>query len=166
MRQIVKNLKGKHLSSGYRAISFPLLIFLLVLSSGCRTEPVFKINNHPIATVGGKPMSIEVIEDGIIQAGNRLGWRMNRQKSNTIYAYNNQNGKQVVVLISYSEKAYNLNHLKSRNFLYDGRKIHKNYKKLIINLTRAIDLELNRNANKIMFEEGDIYITTYKNEPI
>jgi hypothetical protein len=157
----IKNLKNKYLCPRYSVVFFFSLILLVILSAGCRTEPVFNINNHPIAAVGGKPMPIGIIEGGIIQAGNRLGWRMSGQGANTVYAYNNQDGKQVVVLISYSGKAYSVKYLKSQNFLYDGQEIHKNYKKLIINLSRAIDLELANIANKAMFEKGEIYIKKY-----
>ena len=131
---------------------------LTVLLAGCRTGPVINFKNHPIAAIAGTPMESELVADGIMQAGNRLGWKMSKRGTNEIYAYIDHNDRQAVILISFSERAYSVKYLKSQNFLYDGQKIHKSYNKLVLNLIWGIDNELNTIANKELFEKGKIYI--------
>lgn len=141
---------------------FFLVILLAMLPAGCRTEPIFTLKNHPIATVGGTPMESEVVANGIVQAGNRLGWKMTRRGPNTVLAYINSDDRQAVVLISFTQKTYSVKYLNSKNFLYDGQKIHKSYNNIALNLARSINDELNGIANKARFEKGDIYIKKYK----
>ena len=133
-------------------------MILILLPTGCRTEPVVSLRNHPITTIRGVSMEPEVIAEGIIQAGHRLGWKISRQGANTVHAYIDHDGREAIALITFSERAYSVEYWDSHNFLYDGRNIHKNYKKLVLSLTYDINNELNSIANKILFEKGEIYI--------
>lgn len=142
----------------FKVIFFPLLVLLVLLLAGCKTEPVYSVKDHPIALARGIPMKPEEISNGIVQAGNRLGWKMNRKGPNAVLAFVDNNDRQAVVLISFSEKTYSIKHLKSQNFLYDGHEIHKSYNNLVLSLVQSIDNEFYRNANKTLFEKGKIYI--------
>ena len=153
--------------SKYQIIFFPLAVLLVLLPVGCKTEPVYSVKDHPIALVRGIPMEPEEISNGIVQAGNRLGWKMNRKGSNAVLAFVDNNDRQAVVLISFSEKTYSIKHLKSQNFLYDGHEIHKSYNNLVLSLVQGIDNEFYSSANKALFEKGKIYIKKIpvKNKP-
>ena len=150
--------------SKYQFVYILSAVFLFLLS-GCRTEAVLNLNNHPIPAIGGAFMKPEVIENGIVQAGSRLGWRMSRKGENTVLAYHvNDDGSQAIVAISFSKKTYSVNYYNSQNFLYDGEVIHKKYNKLVINLINGINDELYVISNKKLFEKGEIYIKNTSRE--
>jgi hypothetical protein len=150
--------------SKYQFVYILSIVFLFLLS-GCRTEAVLNLSNYPIPAIGGTSMKPEVIENGIVQAGNRLGWRMSRKGENTVLAYHvNDDGRQAIVAISFSTKAYSVNYYNSHFFLYDGEVIHKKYNRLVISLINGINDELYVIANKVLFEKGEIYIKNTSKE--
>jgi len=113
--------------------------FLLMLA-GCRSNPVFNIENAPIE-ISAKHSSND-IKKAIIRAGAGLGWQMKAKKRGHIVAYLYLRKHVAIVDITYTKKSYNIRYKSSQNLNYDGTNIHKNYNGWVQNLNRQIQVQL------------------------
>ncbi|MCG7865708.1 MAG: hypothetical protein JAY74_04960 [Candidatus Thiodiazotropha taylori] len=116
-----------------------LLVFTLGLM-GCRTEPVYNVEESPVNTIG--KTSTTNIKKAIMSAGAGLGWRMKEVKPGHIVATIMKRGTTATVDIPYNKKSYSIVHKSSNGLKYDGSKINKQYNKWIVNLDNAIQQRL------------------------
>ncbi|MCG7893438.1 MAG: hypothetical protein N0E37_12185 [Candidatus Thiodiazotropha taylori] len=116
-----------------------LLVFTLGLM-GCRTEPVYNVEDSPVNTIG--KTSTTNIKKAIMSAGAGLGWRMKEVKPGHIVATIMKRGTTATVDIPYNKKSYSIVHKSSNGLKYDGSKINKQYNKWIVNLDNAIQQRL------------------------
>jgi hypothetical protein len=116
-----------------------LLVFTLGLM-GCRTEPIYNVQDSPVNTIG--KTSSTSIKKAIMSAGAGLGWRMKEVKPGHIVASIMLRGTTATVDIPYSQKTYSIVYKSSNGLKYDGSKINKQYNKWIVNLDNAIQQRL------------------------
>jgi hypothetical protein len=116
-----------------------LLVFTLGLM-GCRTEPIYNVQDSPVNTIG--KTSSTSIKKAIMSAGAGLGWRMKEVKPGHIVASIMLRGTTATVDIPYNKKTYSIVYKSSNGLKYDGSKINKQYNKWIVNLDNAIQQRL------------------------
>ncbi|MBV2090029.1 MAG: hypothetical protein K1566_16200 [Candidatus Thiodiazotropha sp. (ex. Lucinisca nassula)] len=116
-----------------------LLVFTLGLM-GCRTEPIYNVQDSPVNTIG-KTTSTN-IKKAIMSAGAGLGWRMKEVKPGHIVATIMLRGTTASVDIPFNKKTYSIVYKSSNGLKYDGSKINKQYNKWIVNLDNAIQQRL------------------------
>jgi len=113
---------------------------LLLMLAGCRSNPVFNIENAPIE-ISAKHSSNDV-KKAIIRAGIGLGWQMKAKKGGHIVASLYLREHVAIVDITYTKKSYNIKYKSSQNLSYDGTNIHSNYNGWVRNLNRQIQAQL------------------------
>lgn len=116
-----------------------ILVFTLGLM-GCRTEPVYNVEDSPVNTIG--KTTTTNIKKAIMSAGAGLGWRMKEVKPGHIVATIMKRGTTAAVDIPYSKKSYSIVYKTSEGLKYDGSTINKQYNKWITNLDNAIQSRL------------------------
>ncbi|MCG7959303.1 MAG: hypothetical protein JAY69_09605, partial [Candidatus Thiodiazotropha taylori] len=92
-----------------------LLVFTLGLM-GCRTEPVYNVEDSPVNTIG--KTSTTNIKKAIMSAGAGLGWRMKEVKPGHIVATIMKRGTTATVDIPYNKKSYSIVHKSSNGLKY------------------------------------------------
>jgi hypothetical protein len=112
-----------------------MLIFTLGLL-GCRTEPLYNVDDAPVNTIGRTTMND--IKKAIMSAGASLGWRMKEVKRGHIVATILKRGNTATVDIPYGRKTYSIVYKNSNGLKYDGSNINKTYNLWIRNLDNAI----------------------------
>ncbi|MCU7906272.1 MAG: hypothetical protein KZQ76_10600 [Candidatus Thiodiazotropha sp. (ex Epidulcina cf. delphinae)] len=120
-----------------RNILFIAVLVLTLGLMGCRTAPIYNVENSPISISSDKA-SMKQIKKAIMSAGASLGWRMKEVKPGHIVATLLLRGNSAVVDIPYTSKSYNIAYKDSTGLKYDGSMIHKNYNGWIQNLDNAI----------------------------
>jgi hypothetical protein len=121
---------------------FIFLIFALVLfAAGCRSNPVYNVEDAAIVT-GKTQASAEEVRNAIIRAGSSLGWIMKPAGTGSILATLNLRKHVAVVDIKYNTKTYSILYKNSQNLDYDGVNIHSNYNGWIQRLNQTIQAQL------------------------
>ena len=120
-----------------RQIFVSILSLFLLTAIGCRSNPVYNVNDAPINTE--KPMKLAQVQKAIIRAGASLGWRMKPVKPGHIIGTLRLRTHTAVVNITYNAESYNITYKDSVNLDYDGQNIHKHYNSWVNNLSIAID---------------------------
>ena len=119
-----------------------LLILISLFLISCRTAPVMNITNASIDTSSGKTPSLTNIAQGIVRAGNGLGWQIKKEKPGhsigTLYLRKHM----VKVDINYSQTEFSINYKDSSEMGYDGTNIHSNYNSWVQNLSNAIKAQV------------------------
>jgi hypothetical protein len=128
-----------------KIVSLKNLLFIAVLAftlglMGCRTEPIYNIQDSPVNTIGKTTNT--GIKKAIMSAGAGLGWRMKEVKPGHIVATIMKRGTTASVDIPYNKKTYSIVYKNSNGLKYDGTKINKQYNKWIMNLDNAIQQRL------------------------
>jgi PBP1b-binding outer membrane lipoprotein LpoB len=128
-----------------KIVSIKKLLFIALLAftlglMGCRTEPVYNVQDSPVNTVG--KISKTNVKKAIMAAGAGLGWRMKEVKPGHIVGSIMLRGNTATVDIPYTTKTYSIVYKNSNGLKYDGSKINKQYNKWIMNLDNAIQQRL------------------------
>lgn len=135
-----------------------LLSMALAIMTGCRTSPVYNVEDQYIATNIDNPTEDDV-KKAIIRAGGGLGWNMNADKPGHVSGILYLRTHMAKVDITYDLKKYSITYKDSTNLDYeaagaettdaDGTTyvnntdiIHSNYNGWIQNLDRAIQAQL------------------------
>ena len=121
-------------------ISVITLTATLIFLTGCKSLPVYNVENAPI-DVSAKHSS-KNIKNSIMRAGVALGWNMKAKKRGHIVATLFLRKFVAIVDIRYNKKSYSITYKKSQGLQYDGTNIHKNYNGWIKNLDRGIQAQL------------------------
>jgi len=115
----------------------PAIALLMV---GCRTAPIFEVQNNPI--VASRAVSMSEVEQTIRQAGASLGWQMLPRGSGSIEGTLTLREHRAVVDIKYDTKSYSIKYKDSSNLNYDGSTIHANYNGWVQRLDNTIRARL------------------------
>jgi hypothetical protein len=113
-----------------------VLTTTVILLVGCTTQPVYDVNQAPIATA--RQPSMADVEQAIRLAGASLGWQMVPKGPGQMEGTLNLRTHRAVVDVRYDTKNYSIKYKDSSNLNYDGSNIHKNYNGWIQNLDKAI----------------------------
>ena len=119
-----------------------ILFFVSVFLIGCRTAPVLDINDTPINTSSGKTPSLSNVTQGIIRAGNTLGWQMKKDKPGHIVATLHLRKHMAQVDINYTQTVFSIRYKDSKELRYDGTNIHLNYNGWIERLENSISTQV------------------------
>jgi hypothetical protein len=114
---------------------------LVVVAAGCRSNPVFNIENASIVT-GKSNASIDEVKNAIVRAGGSLGWIMKPAGPGSILGTLNLRKHVAVIEIKYDSKTYSILYKSSQNLDYDGKNIHRNYNGWIQRLNQTIQTQL------------------------
>ena len=120
----------------FSKISVVIVTAALVFLAGCKSNPVYNVDNAPI-DVSAKHSSKQ-IKKAIITAGSSLGWKMKEKKKGHIVGTLFLRKFVAIVDVRYNNKSYSITYKDSKNLNYDGKNIHKNYNGWIKNLDRRI----------------------------
>lgn len=121
----------------------PVLLLSVLIASliGCQANPIYNVENAAIVT-SLDTLSKNDVRKAIMRAGSSLGWIINKTKSGSLIATLNIRHHMAQVKISYDTKSYSILYKDSINLSYDGINIHKKYRLWILNLDRAIKVQL------------------------
>lgn len=114
----------------------------LALMAGCRTAPVYNVENAPIVTATGKSLTEQQVRQAIVTAGAGLGWTMSEVAPGHMVATLKIRDHLAKADVNYSPKAFSIAYKDSVNLKYDGTQIHSNYNGWIHNLQNAITAAL------------------------
>ncbi|MEO6202787.1 MAG: hypothetical protein ABIP82_06165 [Nitrospirales bacterium] len=105
--------------------------FILIVFGGCRTAPLFNVNEATITPVSGKEPILEDVTKAIVSAstGSTPPWNMQVVKPGHIVATLHVRGHMAAVDILYTTNSYSIKHKESSNLKYDAADgtIHSNY---------------------------------------
>ncbi|WP_303903256.1 hypothetical protein [Thiohalomonas denitrificans] len=120
-----------------------LTIALVVgMAAGCRTAPVYDIDDAPVVASTDKQLSAEQVKKAIFRAGGGLGWVMKDSGNNHLEGTLRLRKHMAQVDIRYSPKSYSIQYKDSQELRYDGEKIHQNYNGWIQRLQQRIQAEI------------------------
>lgn len=122
-----------------KALRF-LIPAMALLVVGCRTAPVYDVNQAQIAA--SRPVSMSDVEQTIRQAGASLGWQMVPKGPGNIEGTLILRDHRAVVDIRYDTKTYSIKYKDSSNLNYDGTNIHSNYNGWVQRLDNTIRARL------------------------
>lgn len=119
-------------------------ILLLALSiAGCATVvPILNVDNAPVGSPAGKPLTPDQVKSAIIRAGAALGWQMKETGPGKLTATLHLRSHSASIEIPYSVTSYSIVYKSSVDLNENNGQIHKNYNGWIQNLTRGIDTQL------------------------
>jgi hypothetical protein len=113
--------------------------------AGCaRTAAVKNLDNIPVTTSSGKPMSAAQVRTAIIAAGTSLGWKFADAGAGKLEGTISLRTHTAVVEIPYSPQTYSIVYKRSENLTEANGQIHNNYNGWVQNLDRAIRTEMAR----------------------
>jgi hypothetical protein len=112
---------------------------------GCRTAPIYNVNNQAIYTSKDSQMALDDVARGIIKAGDILGWDMQLVRPGLIVATLNIRTHQAVVEIPFGEREFSIIYKSSINLREKNGKIHKNYNVWVRELSDRIKTEVANN---------------------
>ena len=135
-----------------------LLSLVITTMTGCRTSPVYNIQDQHVTTNIDNHTE-EDVKKAIIRAGGGLGWKMNADKPGHVLGTLFLRSHIAIVDITYDLNKYSITYKDSTNLDYeaagqqatdaDGSSyvneteiIHSNYNGWIQNLDRAIQAQL------------------------
>lgn len=135
-----------------------LMTLTLAIMTGCRTSPVYNVQDQYIATNIDNATE-EDVKKAIIRAGGSLGWNMKADEPGHVLGTLYLRSHVAIVDITYDLKKYSITYKGSTNLDYvaagqestgadgvtyvnDTAIIHSNYNGWIQNLDRAIQAQL------------------------
>lgn len=124
-----------------RRIFIILISTLAVVMAGCKSTPVFNVEDQSVIT-GNSRASMDDVKNAILRAGAGLGWTMRENKPGHITGTLMLRKHMAVVDIKYDTQKYGILYKDSKNLDYDGTNIHKNYNGWIQRLNQAIQAQL------------------------
>jgi hypothetical protein len=124
----------RHLNT-IKIVGLALLVVFLV---GCKTAPIYNVDNAPVSTASDGQPTMKQVEQAIVRAGTSLGWRMEPVREGLIEATLINRGHMAKVEIDYTTSSYSINYKDSKGLDYNGDEIHKGYNKWIQNLDQRI----------------------------
>jgi hypothetical protein len=119
-----------------------LLFGAVVAVSACsRTAPVYNVQDRPIP-VASQRLTLDEIGRNIVQAGRQYKWRMDPVEPGRITGVLDDRQHEAVIDIFYTQQAYSITLVESRNLQQEGDEVHKKYNKWIRRLEQSIDERL------------------------
>lgn len=122
------------------------LVVIMVVFVGCRTTPVFNVENADINTVSSKEPTLEDVTRAIVSASANSNppWNMQVVKPGHIVATLHNRTHMAQVDIQYTTKGFSITRKDSSNLKYDAEKgtIHTGYNKWVQLLQSNIGAKL------------------------
>ena len=126
-----------------------ILLSGVLLLAACKTAPVLNVTNEPVNSVAGQPgLTIEQVENVIIGAAIKRGWKPKVVNEGLIEARLDLRQHTAIINIAYTPTTYSIKYVDSQNLHYNNGKIHRNYNNWISHLSRDIQLGLWQEANR------------------
>ena len=120
-----------------------LFVIFVLLITACTSKAIYNIENELIPTnSSGEPPSLEVVEKAILAACRRKGWSSRKVSEGVIEASIYVRSHKATVEITFDENVFNIDYKNSENLDYSNGRIHRNYNKWVIILTRVIQSQL------------------------
>jgi len=123
------------------------LVVVMVVFVGCRTTPVFNVENANINTISGKEPVLEDVTRAIVSASANSNppWNMQVVKPGYIVATLHNRTHMAQVDIQYTTKGYSITRKDTADLQYDAEKgtIHPGYNKWVQRLDSNIRMKLN-----------------------
>jgi hypothetical protein len=108
--------------------------------------PIQNLEELPVSSSDGKPLTAEQVKNAIIAGGARGRWLATVQPGNVVRLTYNARTHMAAVNVTYSAKTYSIRYADSANLGYspDGGTgiIHPNYNKWVNSLRQAIEVAL------------------------
>lgn len=118
-----------------------LILGLALAISGCRgATPVYNVESEPLSVV--RPATLQEVETAIRRAAARIGWTVKRLGPRKLEGRVVVRRHVALVDITYTTKEFSITYKDSQNLKYTGTTIHKNYNNWVLNLARAINVEI------------------------
>jgi len=124
-----------------RKIFIILISTLVVVVAGCKSAPVFNVEDQSVIT-GNSRASMDDVKNAILRAGAGLSWAMRENKPGYITGTLTLREHFAVVDIKYDTQKYSILYKDSKNLKYDGTNIHNNYNGWVQRLNQAIQAQL------------------------
>jgi hypothetical protein len=120
-----------------------ILIFsaALLAVTACSNVPAHVVQDHPVPAVAQK-LSIQEIEQAIIQAGTARQWRFEPIAPGQIRAQQSNGTHEAVVDIRYSQTSYSIQPNSTKNLREKNGTVHPRYNLWLRNLEKGIDDQL------------------------
>jgi len=123
----------------------PLIAAAVLAVSACALQqPIQKVENAPVATPSGKPLTAAQVRQAIITAGTALGWTVADAGPGRLEGTLNLRTHTAVVDLPYTSTTYSILFKRGDNLNVIDGTIHKNYNGWVKNLDRGIRTELSR----------------------
>ncbi len=120
-------------------LNLALLFGLAVVVAGCRTAPIYNVNNASLPISAGH--SLEEVSKAIKLAGAGLGWQIKEIAPGKDIGTLVLRSHTAIVNIDYTTTNVSINYKDSVDLKFDGSNIHKNYNGWIQNLENAIMIQ-------------------------
>jgi hypothetical protein len=125
-----------------RVTWFVVALGLVAGVSGCKNSPVYNVSSASFVTPAVSQRTLVDVRDAIVRGGKGLGWAMEDVAPGHLVGTLRLRSHVAVVDIDYTLSSFSIRYKDSKNLLYDGQTIHRNYNNWIHNLERAILKEL------------------------
>ncbi|TWT13702.1 hypothetical protein [Reyranella sp. CPCC 100927] len=125
--------------------TFGLLSVLVIAASvtGCRVEPIYNVEDRPIAT-STQALGPVQVERRIIEAAQAKGWRVERVAPGQLRATIDWRQHSATVNIQYTNTTYNIRYATSTNLKESGGTIHNRFNARVRELEDEIDRRLSK----------------------
>lgn len=123
-------------------VSVLTIAVLLFAAAGCRTAPIYNVQDATIVASTSKPLKLADVGKAIVRAGGSLGWIMKIEKPGHIVGTLHLRTHMAQIDVNYTTKSYSITYRNSENLNYDGTNIHSNYNGWIQRLNQNINVQL------------------------
>lgn len=111
------------------------ILVAFVVLIGCRsTVPIMNIEDAMVADSVTK----DEVRSAIIEAASKRGWIVSEVNDNELQATLNLRTHKAVVRIPYSDKAYSIVYVSSKNLDTKNNRIHASYNRWVSNLNNDV----------------------------
>jgi len=117
---------------------------VVLLLAGCTSRPIMNVTDQPVVSAAGKQLTADQVRNGIVGAGNALGWVMTPVSPGLVSGRLSLRDHVAVVDVRYTAKTFSITYKDSTNLNYRDGQIHRNYNGWVENLDRDIRNELLR----------------------
>ena len=126
-----------------KKLLFKILLVAIGVAAivGCRTAPVYNVDQAAIVSSTGKSLSMDQVKTAIIRGGANRGWAMKEVGKGHIVGTIHLRKHMAQVDIKYNTKSYSINYKDSAELNYDGSTIHQNYNGWVQNLQTSINAQ-------------------------
>ncbi len=118
-----------------------LVVILALVLVGCRSNPIYNIENMPVTT-NTRHYSLGDVRGAILRAGAAQGWQMKIVRPGLIIGTLYLRSHMAQVEIPYDRVTYSILYRDSNNLDYDGVNIHSNYNGWVQRLSAEINAQL------------------------
>ena len=118
-------------------------------AQAARTAPLVNLENMPVESIDGKPLTLAQVRKAIISGATSRKWTPSERGPNKLYlTVSGLHAKYTATVeVSYTTKSYSIKYVDSTELSYgagkDGKPvIHQNYNNWVKSLQQAINLAL------------------------